>query len=676
MTSASMALIFGVVDAPKPQPVPKPPEAKRKPSVPTRQQNSTTGDTKPAVHKLEGVVMCVAYEISAESLQEDTIKEVINRVFEITKNTFSPQKYHNTSEVAAINMMRANEYLKPSKEMCELLRTITTLNKDTLGVFDPTADTVLSEWEQAIDNVDNLPAVEELKNKISKKTAAAEKISWGRLFSFNETRQTLMKHVSRGTIDVSGVAKGWAVDTIFNKLKLKGGKNIYVNWGGDMRCSGPHQWSIPVMEPPPLQEMFSMWRTHSLSSITSTSDEPAYTFSGSSMAIATSGDYGSAWKYGFFPVLNPVTDISTPMQAKGGSIASVTVNAYTCAAADAWATTLLSFHCVSNLEKWLRKLEPVLNESVVTICVLTRDDPPKRHIYEYGKNGTNVKIRDFSRHIPHQVALLSNGGNEKPKYVFALDTVHEVGEYCIFCVEKTSAMAKLTFLNETFRVSFVEGTPSGRDIAMHVASSPLPTDEVSASCFSKETCFQIELVEKIDAGDRDICVAKKSSTTAANIKIKKTCLVTGSEGGKRFYKKIPDSLYCIPLVCVSKDGLWVPGMHFNVCSVMPPALSFVVYKGMPEKAAAAILKQGITLAVSSLLLSDFTSLRKALEGAATLIPTAQEDRLTCTVTRLRTFATGTLVVASVTAMTAPSDPKLPLLISSNIQPAILTPAVL
>jgi len=48
-----------------------------------------------------------------------------------------------------------------------------------------------------------------------------------------------MKKEYGGTVlDFGGVAKGWVVDNIIQRLNGAGFNDVYVDWGGDIRATG------------------------------------------------------------------------------------------------------------------------------------------------------------------------------------------------------------------------------------------------------------------------------------------------------------------------------------------------------------------------------------------------------------------------------------------------------
>jgi thiamine biosynthesis lipoprotein len=136
----------------------------------------------------------------------------------------------------------------------------------------------------------------------------------------------LRKSIAGLQIDLSSIAKGWAVDEIAALLRAKGVMNFLVEIGGELRAQGEkapgRPWQIAVERP--------SYDTRSVQRIIALND----------IAMATSGDYRNFFTDGdrmYSHTIDPAT--GQPVEHR---LASVTVLAENCAAADAWATALLA----------------------------------------------------------------------------------------------------------------------------------------------------------------------------------------------------------------------------------------------------------------------------------------------------------------------------------------------
>ena len=130
-------------------------------------------------------------------------------------------------------------------------------------------------------------------------------------------------HSDDVSIDVGGIAKGYAVDKAVRALRERGVTDALVNAGGDLYAMGTSEngdpWRVGIRSP----------------------DDPrrlAATIPVSDRAIATSGDYFQYFDYGgrrFHHLLDPVTG-----EPRRSGLHSVTVAADSCMAADAGATAV------------------------------------------------------------------------------------------------------------------------------------------------------------------------------------------------------------------------------------------------------------------------------------------------------------------------------------------------
>ena len=174
-------------------------------------------------------------------------------------------KYDSKSECASINRLGAGETIKISRDMAFVLRKSLQLNQITRGAFDVTISPLVDLWSltkqtrQVPPHKDILLALSKVNSKYI-------------LLRDDDTLRLSSQDIK---IDLSGIAKGYAVDKAVETLKKNGIKNGLVDAGGDMYClgSGPHKdgWRIGVKHP----------RGPGLIGVLTLTDK----------AVATSGDY-------------------------------------------------------------------------------------------------------------------------------------------------------------------------------------------------------------------------------------------------------------------------------------------------------------------------------------------------------------------------------------------------
>ncbi|MFK8041487.1 FAD:protein FMN transferase, partial [Congregibacter sp.] len=126
-------------------------------------------------------------------------------------------------------------------------------------------------------------------------------------------------------VDLSSIAKGYAVDQLHELLRLQGIANNLVEIGGELRASGERPeggpWRLAVESPDPSKSRF------------------IEALSVSNAAVATSGDYRNYFEYEgrrYSHLVDPRTGYPVAHE-----LVSVTVIDRHCMVADAWATALL-----------------------------------------------------------------------------------------------------------------------------------------------------------------------------------------------------------------------------------------------------------------------------------------------------------------------------------------------
>ena len=138
----------------------------------------------------------------------------------------------------------------------------------------------------------------------------------------------IRKSVPGLQVDLSALAKGHGVDRVVELLDSLGASNVFVEIGGEVRTSGDKNgewWRVGIQLPDAVRD--SVMIAH-----------PMSTDSGKDEAMATSGDYRNYFVVDgqrYSHTLDPRT--GKPVDH---DLASVSVIAPSCMAADAWATAI------------------------------------------------------------------------------------------------------------------------------------------------------------------------------------------------------------------------------------------------------------------------------------------------------------------------------------------------
>ena len=225
--------------------------------------------------------------------------------------------YREDSELSRFNRAPLDQWFSVSSGTAELVSNAQALSRLTAGAFDITVGPVVDLWgfgpEEA---AEDMPTPEDIANALHMVGYQSVEV--------DEDASALRKTAVR-SLDLSAIAKGYAVDAVFERLEARGVQNFLVEVGGEVRVRGVNpagkRWLIGIEQP----------------------DRPPGTaveaIAVVDAAVATSGDYRN------YRVINGrryshTIDPTTGMPVDH-ALASVTVVDSSAARADGLATALL-----------------------------------------------------------------------------------------------------------------------------------------------------------------------------------------------------------------------------------------------------------------------------------------------------------------------------------------------
>lgn len=264
--------------------------------------------------QLSGNTMGTSYSIIV--VGEKTIDPLlVTAALEDIENTMST--YRSNSELMRLNVAPLNTWITISQSLNEILRLSETIFQLSFGAFDPTLAPLVNLWGFGPDksNFDSPPSANEIMFEM-------ENIGYQHLI-FSEDRPAVLKN-KLVNLDLSAIAKGYAVDMISTLLETKEIKNYLVEIGGEIKTKGLNAegdlWRVAIETP----EANASIR------------EPIRILRISNMSIASSGDYRN-----FIEIEGE--HYSHTIDPRNGmpirhDLASVTVIAESSAIADALAT--------------------------------------------------------------------------------------------------------------------------------------------------------------------------------------------------------------------------------------------------------------------------------------------------------------------------------------------------
>jgi thiamine biosynthesis lipoprotein len=222
------------------------------------------------------------------------------------------------SELSRFNASRSTDWVEVSPELIEIIGTALAISEVTDGAFDITVAPLVELWSfgttLAIQSVPPDDAIE----------AALAGVDYMALH-MDASQPAIRKDVPNLQVDLSAIAKGYAVDRIAELLDSLGIAHYLVEIGGELKAKGQNargnRWAVAIEQP-----ILDARRVQRVIKI-------------KSGAVATSGDYRNFFEVDgqrYSHIIDPHTGKTT-----GPETASVTVLAPSAMRADALATGLM-----------------------------------------------------------------------------------------------------------------------------------------------------------------------------------------------------------------------------------------------------------------------------------------------------------------------------------------------
>ncbi len=226
----------------------------------------------------------------------------------------SMSTYHPDSELSRFNRSSSTDPVPVSKDLASVLLAAKEVFSASGGAFDPTVAPLVDAWGFGPKEVIDPPSREELAQ-------LRAQVGFGRV---RVGSATVAKSSPGLSVDLSAIAKGYAVDLASDALSMAGVRDHLVEIGGEVRArgTGPRgPWVVGIERP-----------------VRGSAPEVVASVKLSDRSLATSGNYRN------FVVADgrTVTHILDPRTGEPveHGLGSVSVAAEDCMRADAWATAL------------------------------------------------------------------------------------------------------------------------------------------------------------------------------------------------------------------------------------------------------------------------------------------------------------------------------------------------
>ena len=302
---------------------------------------SNSQEERPVGLRLSGATMGTTWRVTLSpdlpELEKDQLQETIEIQLERVNQAMST--YQANSDLSRLARTAPGNPLRVSSATWRCLQLAREVHRASEGAFDPTVGPLVRLWGFG---PGRSPGERQTQKPDPGEIASAlAQVGLDRLAQDDPTR-SLTPPEGGVELDLSAIAKGFAVDRVVDALERAGVENALVEVGGEMRALGERPgggpWQLAVEDPFPGSKAYQA--------------RVALT----NRALATSGDYRN------FRILEDGSRVSHTIDPRTGypvakPPASASVLAPTCAMADAWATAL-SVTGESGLG-WIEKLPGV-----------------------------------------------------------------------------------------------------------------------------------------------------------------------------------------------------------------------------------------------------------------------------------------------------------------------------
>ena len=188
---------------------------------------------------IKGDIMGTTYSINVLGDKRVDQALIDKRLIEIN-GIFST--WQEDSELSQLNQRPLGEWITVSEELYLLLKSSDEIYKQTDGYFDPGIGRLIDLWGfGASGGRTELPKIEEIERAFKDSSIKYLVIEDGRVKKLRDIK-----------INLSAIAKGYAVDEVARLIKTSGVENFFVEIGGEIVASGTNKgddWVIGVERP-------------------------------------------------------------------------------------------------------------------------------------------------------------------------------------------------------------------------------------------------------------------------------------------------------------------------------------------------------------------------------------------------------------------------------------------
>jgi thiamine biosynthesis lipoprotein len=273
---------------------------------------------------ISGSTMGTTYTVKTigKSVDKQLIEERLKKINKI----FST--WDEVSELSLLNKKPTNTWLDVSDELFYVLSVSKDIYQQTNGYFDPGIGRLIDLWGFGAKKIKTKPTKDMIKKSLQNSSIKFIKLKNGKI---NKTKDIF--------INLSAIAKGYAVDEVAKLLKNQGADNFLVEIGGEVSAFGDNNWTVGVERPNAKKPIVLELNNNS---------------------VATSGNYRNYFIWQgkkYMHILNPKTGLPA-----NSDLASVSIVNKQTMLSDAFATAMMAM----GLDK-AKVLAKKLNLAVILI---------------------------------------------------------------------------------------------------------------------------------------------------------------------------------------------------------------------------------------------------------------------------------------------------------------------
>ena len=271
-------------------------------------------------YEISGETMGTYYRISLIDDSNAKLAKIEVKVSAILENVNSQMStYLDDSQISKFNNQSSNDWYDVSADLVLVSQKAHEIYQLTQGLFEPTIGPLVNLWSFGPDqkplSIPKTQALQAIKDSVG-----ADKLK------IRDHPPALKKMHPTLKLDLSAIAKGYAVDMIAADLISLEQANFLIDIGGELRAVGKNlsgqSWRVGIEKP-------QLAVTQSVQQVVSISGK----------SIATSGSYRNYFEQNgkrYSHIINPNTGY--PIEHK---LVSVSVVSDDCMTADAFATALM-----------------------------------------------------------------------------------------------------------------------------------------------------------------------------------------------------------------------------------------------------------------------------------------------------------------------------------------------